>query len=516
MLLTNRRHRVLFLALAAMESAGFAPFVVLIVRYWWQRLDLALLRERGLDALADTLAHVQTVPPIALFLGLFGTMVVYMLVADLLNRSQVETPVRELIIVALVVGTSLLSVRLLLYTQASVFDFRWLRETLGAVFNFTSGRRPEVIILLLNGLIWWRVAAGTDRDLSFFAVGVNFRLGLLLSVIGNALLVSSGRTTPGDAFTFFALFMMAGLTAVSVARIDEKALLTEHSRGAVLPWIQVVQITGAALVTLLLGGLLALLYRPATLLRVLGWFAPVWRLLEVLVTAFLYAVVWMLAPVMNAAIRFFQWLAEKIDPIEPPQQEQAFGEIIIVRPTDITGLLERHDNVRYVLVALMILAAFALIWLFFVRSRRRMLVDEEEAWVAEQVTFGGGILGRGVDRLRDLLDLVRRYGLGTQLLAAISIHNIYANTTRMARMRGFPRPTAQPPDLYLPTLRAAFPGCEAELARITEAYMRVEYGDQALDEVELDQVRAGYRLVRNVPPPDKQPRAEGGAPETAG
>ncbi|MCB0071419.1 MAG: DUF4129 domain-containing protein, partial [Caldilineaceae bacterium] len=124
--------------------------------------------------------------------------------------------------------------------------------------------------------------------------------------------------------------------------------------------------------------------------------------------------------------------------------------------------------------------------------------------------FGGGLLGRGAERLRDLWDLVRRYGLGTQLLAAISIQNIYANTSRLARLRGFSRPTAQPPDLYLPALQAAFPGCGNELAHITEAYMRVEYGDQALDNIELDRLRADYRRVRATPPPDAETPSESG------
>ena len=492
-----------------MEVGWLAPFVVLIARYWWQRLDVALLRARGLDEVATTLAQVQTMPPAALFLLLLGTLIFYMLVADLLNQWQVDSPQRELIMAGVVLATSLLSVRLLLYPRLAPWDLRWLGETGSAVFNFTAGRRPEVLVLLLNGFLWWRVAANTDRDLSFFAVGVNFRLGLLLSVVANAMLVGTGRATVTEAFIFFALFMFAGLTAVSVARIDEKALLTEHSRGAVLPWLQVAQVTVVAAVTLLLGGLLALIFRPATIMRVLGWFSPLWELLGTVSGWLIYGLAWLLAPLMNAAVRFLQWVMSQVEPMETPQQEQAFGDIVVVRPTDITTLLDRHDNVRYALVALMILGALALIWLFFVRTRRRMLVNEEEAWAQERVTFGGGLLGRGAERLRDLWDLVRRYGLGTQLLAAISIQNIYANTSRLARLRGFPRPTAQPPDLYLPALQAAFPGCGDELAHITEAYMRVEYGDQALDNIELDRLRADYRRVRATPPPDAEtPDAE--------
>ena len=106
-----------------------------------------------------------------------------------------------------------------------------------------------------------------------------------------------------------------------------------------------------------------------------------------------------------------------------------------------------------------------------------------------------------MDRLRNLVDLVRRYGVGAQLLAAISIQNIYANISRLALERGYQRPPSLPPDGYLPMLLEAFPGCEADLSRITDAYMRVEYGDQSLADVELSALQDDYRRVQEAPTP---------------
>jgi hypothetical protein len=155
--------------------------------------------------------------------------------------------------------------------------------------------------------------------------------------------------------------------------------------------------------------------------------------------------------------------------------------------------------VRYGLVMLMIAIVLGLIWLFFIRTSQRRLEDEAEEVSSERVTLGGNMLGRGLDRLRNLVDLVRRYGVGSQLLAAISIQNIYANMSRLASGRGFPRPAAQPPDDYLPTLAQAFPNRTQEIERITAAYMRVEYGDRILDEGELSALRADYRRLRESP-----------------
>jgi hypothetical protein len=76
------------------------------------------------------------------------------------------------------------------------------------------------------------------------------------------------------------------------------------------------------------------------------------------------------------------------------------------------------------------------------------------------------------------------------------VQNIYANVSRLARDRGYPRRPAQPPDDYLPVLVQAMGGLEDQLARITAAYMRVHYGDHPVSRVELGQLREDYRAVR--------------------
>ena len=90
--------------------------------------------------------------------------------------------------------------------------------------------------------------------------------------------------------------------------------------------------------------------------------------------------------------------------------------------------------------------------------------------------------------------------MGRQLLAAVSVQNIYANVCRVARHRGYARRPAQPPDDYLPALAQAFPDQEEPLRRITAAYMRVHYGDRAVDSDELAGLRRDYRAVRGSVP----------------
>jgi hypothetical protein len=149
--------------------------------------------------------------------------------------------------------------------------------------------------------------------------------------------------------------------------------------------------------------------------------------------------------------------------------------------------------------------ALGLVMLFLDRIRVKPGREEAEEESGEEITLGGPMLGRGVRWLRDVAGLVRRFGLSRQLLAAISVQNIYANLCRLARQRGYPRRPSQPPDDYLPVLARAFAGQEEGLARITATYMQVHYGDQPVTAAELVRLRQDYQRVREA---KKQERPE--------
>jgi hypothetical protein len=133
-------------------------------------------------------------------------------------------------------------------------------------------------------------------------------------------------------------------------------------------------------------------------------------------------------------------------------------------------------------------------------QRRRVLEDEREPlWEdAGSELQPGGLLQRAWERLRELAEQVGRFGLGRRLYAAISVRYIYANVIRLAEQRGFPRPPARTPNEFLPTLAQAFPGHEADLAQITEAYVKVHYGELPTDWAELEELRAGWERLRQV------------------
>jgi hypothetical protein len=476
MLLTDRRLGLLYFCLAGMEIAWITPFFLLLYR-----------------PLADMSAWV-------IFTGLFGTLLVFMLVLELLNLLQVDWPFYELAVVGLIFVGSLLFVRFWLYGDMSAGDFRWLGNTLGAVFDLHQGIRPELILILTSVLLWQRAANATSRDVGFFGVGVSFRLGLLLLIVGAGVLsILRGQ----DARPILWLFLVFGLTAVALARTHEKA--TDASSVGSLPSLR--RLGGLFLavgITVGAAGFASLFYTPDRIKRtLLVALRPLWPLLSPVLQLLLQALFLVLKPLFLALEWLLMLLLQDLDwtfigdvfgafgEASAPEQvaEQAEGVFSGVPPWVWTGL-------RYFLVLLGILLVVGFVLLFLNRLRVKSRRDEAEETGDEGITFGGVTIGRGLRWLRDTLGLVRRFGLSRQLLAAISVQNIYANLCRLARGRGLPRHPAQPPDDYLPVLAQAFPDQEEALSRITAAYMRVHYGEQPVTTAELAQLRQDYNQVR--------------------
>lgn len=473
MLLSNRRRGLIYLSLAGMEIAWITPFVALLfyVQGWeWS--------------------------PIAVYGRLFALLLVWMLALESLNRLRVDSPRYELAVLGLIVVSSLLLVRFWLYGGTSLGDFGWLPNILTALFNIHLGLRPELVLILTSLLLWQRAASATSRSVEFFSVGVSFRLGILLLIVGAGLLnyVTGQNVTP-LIWPYFGL----GLTAVALARIQDKAAAAP-SAGRLLPLPRLAQLLAAVGFTV--GGIawLSLLYTPDRIRMVLGLLKPLWILVSLVLIPLLEVLLWLLQFLLIP----LEWLLRQLVAIlDLGVLENALENIASLmeavqrnRGAPITLPPWVSTGVRYgaVLLAILVVLGFILLYLGRMRSGSRRDAAEEEG--DEAITLGGETLGRGVRWLRDMARLVRRHGLSRQLLAAVSVQNIYANLCRLASRRGYPRHPAQPPDDYLPVLAQAFVGQEEPLARITNAYMQVHYGEQPVTGSELTQIRRDYDQVR--------------------
>jgi hypothetical protein len=337
-------------------------------------------------------------------------------------------------------------------------------------------------------LLWWRVAGYTDRSLTFTGVGLSFRLGMLLVIAGSALLSSwSGESS--SAILYLLIFFAFGLIAVALARIDQKAIGAANSSGALLPWDRFAQLWLVTLSILAAALAIATVYTPAVLRSVLSWFGPAGLLLQWLLAQIAFMIFWLLTPLLEWLAARIQAMMAEAPPVElpenvPPPEPVGLGEVV-----------QQFTLLRYCIGAAILFVALALILFFFVRmAQRERSGDQEETDLTEGGLRPGGFR-LGLDRLKNWFALLGRYGGGSQLLAAISVENIYANLARLARRKGYPRHPAQGPDRYLPVLNQAFPGYEAELAAITTAYLHVRYAERPITPQELESLRAAYLTI---------------------
>jgi hypothetical protein len=465
MLLSGRRIALLHLLLAAMQAAWMAPL-------------FALLWPRGLGLWNA-------------YLLMLGGLLAWMAFLEILSR-YVDTPQYDTLAMAALFAVTVGLVRLGLYRGGPPWDLSWI----GRAFRDTANARelpPVVVLVGFNLLLWQRASSATSRDLNFFGVGVTFRAGLLLLLLFGALL--SGMRGVSAAGLLW-LYLALGLAAVAVSRISEKASEAQ-SVGRLLPPRRLAQTLLAVSGAIGLSWLISLAYTQASITSFFRLFDPLWQLVKPFLLALIVFLGRLFEPVFYWLERVITGMLRRVNPDAASGAQAAPGrggtnplENLPRWPLDLA-----RDVIVVVVVVGAVLGLLIFLLLYLERVRRSGTRSEAEDEGLERATFGGGLFGRMLERLRGTGQLIGRFGLSRNLLAAISVQNIYANLCRIGRQRGKPRLLSQPPDAYLPVLASLFPGEEERLRRITLAYMRVHYGEHPVSGEELAALRGDYRVL---------------------
>ena len=485
MILSNRRHRITYISLAGMDIAILLPFMLTWIARGqrWTEFSLPSATNRVLES------------PLLLYGVCWMTMIGYMVIIDLLDRRKVDSPHREIIILLLVVSTSVLSVRFVLYPLADYTKLAWLKETALAVVDFSDGLLPPLALILVNAFVWIRVAVFTDRELGFFSVGVSFRLGLLLSILGGALLTTMAGYPTLDAITYFALFFACGLVAVAVARIDEKTVGINGVGGSVIPLTRLAEMGGFIVFIFGATAIIQTMLNPTSIRKTVAFLNPVWNFIGWVFTTLILAIFLVIGPIIERFMNRLKLFSEGAKPLE--------SNVEVGPPTDFVmaeTMVREWHVLRYCLVTGLIIAVMAVIWIYFLKpDGEGETIEEEDEPTAPESSEGIRPGFPSFGNLRNWFQMLRKYGISQGLLSAVSIENMYANLGRLARDRGHPRAPSLPPDKYLPELAAAFPDCDEQLARITDAYMQVHYGDMSIDRQILEQIGEDYALIVESP-----------------
>lgn len=106
-----------------------------------------------------------------------------------------------------------------------------------------------------------------------------------------------------------------------------------------------------------------------------------------------------------------------------------------------------------------------------------------------------GLLRKGLGGLPSRLGNFAAYGPGHRRRAAARIRQIYAELMDLSARLGQARPGSQTPLEFQPALQDLFSGLAAEISTITQAYVRVRYGQVPESAQELQAVENAWSRI---------------------
>ncbi len=465
---------LLYLTLATAEACVLYPWYLLFNR------------------LAANEAHAM--PPVAMIV----LMWIPYLLAGLLNRSALTADRKQAAVAALMLLMALIVVRISVYGDHHLLDWTWFITLADRLFGLLDAFPPDLPVIGAVFVAWWRGIILSRHDYDMHQVGFHFRLGIII-LVGYFVVHLSGFEE--NALISVIGYFFFGLLTVALARVLEVGGIHSSTLGS-RQWIAI--LIGASAGSMTLAMLVAALFSRQVLGMLLTRFKGAWNLVTGLVWYVVAALIYLFFPLVEWIID----VARQLQRQGGVQDEQLFG-------SPLTGQLEtlEYQNLRPVLGycnTILMIVLFVGGVVLIARLIRRMLAQEETGQTVERESLGSlndlandlrNGLKQGLDNLRAWID---RLG-DRRKRSAASIRRIYASMVDLASEAGYPRRPAATPYEYSPTLCRAFPGGEEAVRAITEAYVRVHYGQLPDTPEEMQQIVRHWERLQQIAGVNEQP-----------
>lgn len=339
--------------------------------------------------------------------------------------------------------------------------------------------------LLLASILIWRGVTLSHAPVSATQAQRSFQIGLLIFILYG--LTISAFKTPVNSFAELYAFLAAGILSMSAARIAGVSELRGGRAGKFSrDWFA--GISAFALVLVALSIVTAVvIQRPVSYIT-----DQITRMLLALLSVILliltYPFIWLISFIFPYLVKLFSdmpqvnVLEDIGDMLGQYQGEQSQLISGLVGAANYGRILGRIGII--VGIGLAILAALR--W----RAQIRAAGAEEQAEnLPARLRFPGipPIQPRGIlDRLIH----------PARWLAAARIRRIYAELMDTCESLGRPRPEAVTPLEFLPTGETLFPEFPAELRTITNAYLKVRYGELPETQQEVNDCQEAWNKIR--------------------
>jgi hypothetical protein len=457
---------------------------------FWVLMEVALIMPLALMIMPWTVYW----PPSLLTIWFVLIILIPFNLSRLMSLSNVPINGQRRVMMLALFLTIIISMRNMLYDPASLFDFSWLGELFR---HFTTGNSTlwtwDLVLFFLVIFAWWRGLALTRRRVDIQDVGLRLRAGgLIMAPIVVALSLAPQAASP---VPYVLLYFLAGLMSTALTRAEAIALQqTGHTYPMRPGWTLNIFLT--SLLIVLVAGALAVLLSGQGFPLLVAWLAPLWDAVKflsmVVITTTTYLLLFILRPLQWFVALLYELLAgEGIEQVEPEELPQDFGggeigELIdLISGPDAQTMFWINRGLTVLVIVVVLLLLYIALNHYF---RQRQMPDA----LGESPLAGGRSRDRRNGLGRRLLD---RLGLFRQWRAAATVRRLYRQMCDLAAREGYQRLESQTPYEYLATLAELWPAGEAEAALITEAYVRVRYGELPETQEELDQLRSALERL---------------------
>lgn len=477
-------------------------------------MDAALLTPLGLGIMQWT----RFWPP-----GLvFAWLCCLMLFAFNLSRLFVMFGVNEdsvpLWTAVVLLATIYFAVRTLVYAPGAFFAPRWLGQFFQDLTTAGGIRWPQAVGIIFFILVaWLRGLRLATRQVDINQMGLRLRLGGL--IFAPIIIWFGYQQLVWDVSPYLLLFLLAALTAVALTRAEEIEQSNSGHSAALNPkWLAL--IVAAAALAIILAALIATIISGESLTSALAWLLPVAIAFQFILMVAILTAVDAILPLWFALERFLNGvvvfltttfgifnvlskIAAKVEKLNSTDDTEIGGAAPEFDPEALRrfsldlSVFQQYSNL---LLFLLLIAVALVIALTVSSSYRKASFGERGTAVLKP---SGKSQGR---KLFD--DLLSRLGLFTDWRTAASIRRIYRQMCAVADASGFPRLPTETPYEFLQTLAQTWPNNQQETRLITNAFVKVRYGELPESREELEEIRQAWRTLEETPPLENTVEAE--------
>jgi hypothetical protein len=421
-----------------------------------------------------------------------------------MDTHQISLRMRRIVLAVMILTFLLAGLKILLYSRQTIGLLDLLNLPVRTFQDMYNLLPSEFILMLLVLWVTWRGVTRVGKPVSSEEAIGEFRVGVLM-FLGFGIFANLARAMSGMELY---LFLFAGLLAMSAARISVISYLRGGQR---IPfdkrWM-----AGMGLIILAMVGL------AAEIMHLAG--APGGNILGKAVTWIIYGLAIILSPLMllvmqalialgrilnaGAIIQALVELANRLqrmidaftrnieDSLEvftlPPILQRLADALTLTKPVVLWGIV-------IVFVVTILLIARSQVFRERADEGAELEKLDEQEGLIDQLRKA---LRKSLGVVAESLDQALRLRNARRLLAAARIRRVYAHLMHLSERLEQPRPASRTPLEFLPNLEALFPGFQGELGTITEAYLRVRYGDFPEQSEDVEAVEDAWKRVSQV------------------